>query len=779
MVSLFGTAFILNYTPTVRAGPGDAVLGEIGIVSIGQMQWYNISFNQTFDSVPVVIACPTSNNRGGGNTTTSCTNCGSSSCADDACDGILPVINWIGTTGFNCTIMYDNGTSAVPPIGSEPGITDDLCWWAINTSAISSYDWIDAGVETSVSAGLTGDNTQSIGFNKVLSGTPTVFLCAQTYSQAGDLPAYYWVASTATTSAFDLQGGVHYSTDDCNAGNGHEDVGWLAIDLSECLIEDFEYGSASISGSQWEDFSHTATDPRVIVMQNSDGGSQDPQYCQARKIFSADPEFRYNEQDGDGISNSHNGETVYWAVLDNQTDNANITAPNPLATSVDTITPYNTSTNPLTITATSTGGNPSNVTLWYRYNNTNASWGSNYEGTINALSPDYWWKLDGDETDSADAGDSDGGSDPSWVDPIVPGSSATYCGDYSSDATNLPNKGDINDGTTYDRSLSVWFNADTIDTDGNGEIIWEEGGGTNWLNIYVHEESGEDRVYFTMGEGGSGGVVDYMYYGPISTSVTYHLGVWVDYSAQEMHMYINGTEVDNDTGFNTGTSLSSHTSNPSIGGPDGNPRGWDMNTVSGSFDGRIQDMIYWGDESPLLSGSDFQDIYDAGLTVGIPWIEWSDVSNPDTSRPWSWDFNFPNGTGYYQFYSVGKNVVETESAPDSADAFCNYTEALWDDTQSIAWYVENLTDVIILNLTTSGNMSIAGTLYESSSAPGNVAFTMNNVLWLTTSGDLHIAGTITTVTTPAWKIENVANVEILKMSSGGNLELTGSLFENI
>ena len=782
---LFGTAFMLNYTPTVQAGVGDAVLGEIGIVSIGQMQWYNISFNQTFDSIPVVIASPSSNNRGSGNTTTSCSNCADGGgCNDDACDGILPVINWIGTTGFNCTIMYDNGTSAVPPVGSEPGVTDDLCWWAINTSAISSYDWIDAGVETSVSSGLTGDNTQSISFSKTLSGTPAVFVCAQTYSQAGNLPAYYWVASTATTTAFDLQGGVHYATDDCNAGLGHENVGWLAIDLDECLIEGFEYGSAVISNSAWTDFSHTATDPRVIVMQNSDAGSQDPEYCQARKIFSADPEFRYNEQDGDGVSNSHNGETVYWAVLDNQTDNGNITAPNPIATSVDTITPYDTNTNPLTITATSSGGSVSNVTLWYRYSSDNTSWGTNYEATINDLTPDYWWKLDGDETDSADGLDSDGGSDPSWVSPIVTGSSATYCGDYdgTTATTHLPNAGDINDGTTYDRCVSVWFNADTIDTTGNGRLIWEEGGGTNWASLYVHEESGEDRIYWTMGEGGSGGVVDYLVYGPISEGVTYHVGIWVDYSAQDMYMYINGTQVDSNTGpFNTGTSLSSHTSNPAIGGDDGSPRGWDMGSVSGHFDGRIQDFIYWGDEHTLLSASDFQDIYDAGISTGIPWIEWSDASNPDTTSPWSWDFNFPNSTGYYQFHSIGKNAVETESVPGEADAFCNYTylSMQWNTSEPIAWYVENITDVIILNLTTSGNMSIAGTLYESSSAPANVAFTMNNVLWLTTSGDLHIAGTITTVTTPAWKIENVTNVEILKMSSGGNLEITGSLFENI
>jgi len=659
----------LVFVPTVSAGPGDSVIGEMGVVVIEQMQWHNITFrNGPYDSIPVVIASPTTNNRGAGQEEDDC--CGindGDSRADDACDGIIPVINWVGTTGFNCTIMYDNGTSSKPPVGSEPGVTDNLSYWVINTSAITNYDWIDAGVKDDVSSGLTGDNTDSISFGKTLSGDAAVFLCPQTYRQGGNLPAYYWGAAAASGTAATFQGGVHYSTDDCNSGSGHEDVGWVAIDLDECLLEDFEYGSAVISNSAWTSFSHSATEPMVLVMQNSDAGSQDPQYCQARDLYNT-PEFRYNEQDGDGVSNSHNGETVYWVCLDNTTDNGNITAPNPLDTSVDQITPYDTSTNPLTITATSIGGAPSNVTLYYRYNETNTSWGSNYEQTILNLSPDYWWKLDGDETDSADGADSNGGIDPDWVDPIVPGSSATYCGDYNGDDTDIPNQGDINDGTTYDRSMSVWFIADTIDTTSNGRAIWEEGGSTNSIVLYVHEEAGEDRLYFVIGESAN---IDTMYY-PISEGVLYHVGIWVDYSEEEMHMYLNGTEVANKTGgFNTGTSLSSHTGTPCIGDSDGD--GWDELQVTGNFDGRIQDMIYWGDESPLLTGSDFEDIYNAGITAGIPWVEWSDASNPDLSSPWSWNFNFPNGTGYYEFYSIAKSAIETEIAPSEPDAICNYT----------------------------------------------------------------------------------------------------------
>ncbi|EMR73342.1 protein of unknown function (DUF2341) [Thermoplasmatales archaeon SCGC AB-539-N05] len=56
------------------------------------------------------------------------------------------------------------------------------------------------------------------------------------------------------------------------------------------------------------------------------------------------------------------------------------------------------------------------------------------------------------------------------------------------------------------------------------------------------------------------------------------------------------------------------------------------------------------------------------------WTKWNDATNPDTTHPWNWTFNYPNGTGYYEFYSIGKKNGSTdETAPNSADASCHYT----------------------------------------------------------------------------------------------------------
>jgi len=80
------------------------------------------------------------------------------------------------------------------------------------------------------------------------------------------------------------------------------------------------------------------------------------------------------------------------------------------------------------------------------------------------------------------------------------------------------------------------------------------------------------------------------------------------------------------------------------------------------------------------AGNNIDDVYidevyvNATSDSSIDWTIWSDASNPDTSSPWSWNFNFPNSNGYYEFYSIGKKSGYTdESAPAVADARCNYT----------------------------------------------------------------------------------------------------------
>ena len=54
------------------------------------------------------------------------------------------------------------------------------------------------------------------------------------------------------------------------------------------------------------------------------------------------------------------------------------------------------------------------------------------------------------------------------------------------------------------------------------------------------------------------------------------------------------------------------------------------------------------------------------------WTKWNDVSNPDTNSPWSWDFDFSNGSGFYEFYSIASDNSSEETPPNEADARCSY-----------------------------------------------------------------------------------------------------------
>ncbi len=59
--------------------------------------------------------------------------------------------------------------------------------------------------------------------------------------------------------------------------------------------------------------------------------------------------------------------------------------------------------------------------------------------------------------------------------------------------------------------------------------------------------------------------------------------------------------------------------------------------------------------------------------TGYNWSQWDDTNNPDESSPWQWTFDYPNGTGYYQFYSIATdNVGIVENPPNENDTGCYY-----------------------------------------------------------------------------------------------------------
>ncbi len=53
------------------------------------------------------------------------------------------------------------------------------------------------------------------------------------------------------------------------------------------------------------------------------------------------------------------------------------------------------------------------------------------------------------------------------------------------------------------------------------------------------------------------------------------------------------------------------------------------------------------------------------------WIQ----NTTDSSSPYSWIFIFPNGTGYYQFYSIAVDNLSNDEIYDGVDTYCGYDNA--------------------------------------------------------------------------------------------------------
>jgi len=102
---------------------------------------------------------------------------------------------------------------------------------------------------------------------------------------------------------------------------------------------------------------------------------------------------------------------------------------------------------------------------------------------------------------------------------------------------------------------------------------------------------------------------------------------------------------------------------------------------------------------------------------GVNWSVWNNADNPDTDyidNGWNWSFNFPNSTGYYEFYSIGKKAGQSdEAAPASADARCYYiaspnetieiTPGQWDQG-TVTIGTTNETTGFHFNLTNEGDV---------------------------------------------------------------------------
>lgn len=180
--------------------------------------------------------------------------------------------------------------------------------------------------------------------------------------------------------------------------------------------------------------------------------------------------------------------------------------------------------------------------------------------------------------------------------------------DGTNDRISVPNSPLLNTTNIAERTVELVFNADDV---GGRQVLWEEGGGTNALTIYIDN----GRVYFNARDAGDFGPFNIS--APIQAGQTYHVSAVFSESQGQFRGYVDGEQVG------TGTvtrSLSSHTGAIGIGWMN-NANYFHDGAASGNgfyFNGRISDVAVYNtalSENELQSHSDAVQVTDSDIKL--------------------------------------------------------------------------------------------------------------------------------------------------------------------
>jgi len=238
-----------------------------------------------------------------------------------------------------------------------------------------------------------------------------------------------------------------------------------------------------------------------------------------------------------------------------------------------------------------------------------------YDQEIAYLSPWYRWTFnntlddDGYGTSSSPRNGTGSGSIAYTSDGgIIPSLSWESIDLNPNDEVRISDSPKINSGSGYTfekRSISVWAEFDSVSgTDGNGRVIWEQGGGTQWWSIYIYDSN----LYTCIGE--SSKEKGYCL-SPVSTSTLYLITATIDLSlsSNQMKLYINGSLASQAT-TSAGSSLSDHGGNIAWGGPNSSPRNHLNQSITANVDARLADGCYWYEQ--VLTPTEISNIWSAG-----------------------------------------------------------------------------------------------------------------------------------------------------------------------
>jgi parallel beta-helix repeat protein len=139
---------------------------------------------------------------------------------------------------------------------------------------------------------------------------------------------------------------------------------------------------------------------------------------------------------------------------------------------------------------------------------------------------------------------------------------------------------------------------------------------------------------------------------------------------------------------------------------------------------------YWLSSSPLIINASAYDIGGSDISDCTLWFRYSSDNltwsawlpfGKDLLEPWSWSFGFPEGDGYYEFFTIANDTrANTESMKNSAETRCAFDTQAPTVDAGINVFANNL---FLQNASTGDAISgLATYSWTKQSGPGNIIY---------------------------------------------------------
>jgi len=336
------------------------------------------------------------------------------------------------------------------------------------------------------------------------------------------------------------------------------------------------------------------------------------------------------------------------------------------SSSVNTISPYNVTYSPFPIGATATSDDVKNMTLWYRWSTDNQSWGP----TSDTITVDSISSSEGSTVSSMTWSHNVGNHDNRTL--VV----CSAVNENSSD--NWPNP--VSDWNI----TGIAYNGVSL-AKADSEIVTDSFFWTYYYTSseiwYLHNPDAGDheiRINYT-------GTVNYCSVGAVSLYNVLQQAPETTNTNTRMSSSSISTSISTISDGAMVLDVVACGDNRNFAPGAGQTEFFDNNTVGSGGAGSYKLTQSAGSTSMVQTASSSANrLSQVALSFtstisqnGVNWTKWSSASNPDTIYPWSWNFDFPNGTGYYQFYSIARdNIGNVEDPPTGKDTACYYNPSL-------------------------------------------------------------------------------------------------------